>query len=215
MRRGSQDTTLHHRTRLTGPPANLVEWQLTTTLRSYASARHALRGCRSIRRQGRRVLAFSGRFDRALVLAPGVIEAPALVPEIDVADLAASLLIYRNVFGFQVLAQRPEEAFAYVAIGSAHLMLQQAAGPGRRFRTAPLERPYGRGINLQIHVPDVTASYERVQRTTLEIVVQLEDRWYRQSDSERGNRQFVVADPDGYLLRFYRDLGSRSQSHGA
>lgn len=160
-------------------------------------------------------MAFSGRFDRALVLAPGVIEAPALVPEIDVADLAASLLIYRNVFGFQVLAQRPEEAFAYVAIGSAHLMLQQAAGPGRRFRTAPLERPYGRGINLQIHVPDVTASYERVQRTTLEIVVQLEDRWYRQSDSERGNRQFVVADPDGYLLRFYRDLGSRSQSHGA
>ena len=30
------------------------------------------------------------------------------------------------------------------------LMIQEAAGPGRRFRTAPLELPYGRGVNLQI-----------------------------------------------------------------
>lgn len=141
-----------------------------------------------------------------------MIEVPALVPEIDVADLAASLLVYRDVFGFEVLAERAEETFAYLAIGPAHLMLQEADGPGRRFRTAPLERPYGRGVNLQITVPDVSASYERVQRTDLEIIVPLEDRWYRQSDLERGNRQFVVADPDGYLLRFYQDLGSRSLS---
>jgi hypothetical protein len=26
---------------------------------------------------------------------------------------------------------------------------------------------------------------------------------------QAGNRQFVVADPDGYLLRFYTRLGSR------
>jgi hypothetical protein len=26
---------------------------------------------------------------------------------------------------------------------------------------------------------------------------------------EAGNRQFVVTDPDGYLLRFYEDMGSR------
>jgi catechol 2,3-dioxygenase-like lactoylglutathione lyase family enzyme len=141
-----------------------------------------------------------------------VLEVPALVPEIDVSDLAASLLVYRDVFGFKVLAERPEEAFAYLAIGSAHLMLQEANGPGRRFRTAPLERPYGRGVNLQVLVPDVTASFKRVQRADLEIVVPLEDRWYRQSDLERGNRQFVVADPDGYLIRFYQDLGSKPLS---
>ena len=27
-----------------------------------------------------------------------------------------------------------------------------------------------------------------------------------------GNRQFVVADPDGYLLRFHEDLGWRARS---
>jgi len=26
---------------------------------------------------------------------------------------------------------------------------------------------------------------------------------------EAGNRQFIVADPDGYLLRFFSDVGRR------
>lgn len=141
-----------------------------------------------------------------------MIESPALVPELDVADLAASLRVYRDVFGFEVLAERPDESFVYLAIGPAHLMLQEAGGPGRRFRTAPLERPYGRGINLQINVPDVIAAHERIKCMASEIVVPLEDRWYRQSDIELRNRQFVVADPDGYLLRFYQTLGLRPLS---
>jgi hypothetical protein len=47
-------------------------------------------------------------------------------------------------------------------------MLQTADGPGRRFRTAPLAHPYGRG-------------------------------------EEVTTEQFVVADEDGYLLRFFTD----------
>lgn len=39
--------------------------------------------------------------------------------------------------------------------------------------------------------------------------IPFEDRWYREGDTELGNRQFVVADPDGYLLRFFTDLGQR------
>lgn len=36
-----------------------------------------------------------------------------------------------------------------------------------------------------------------------------EERWYRQGEEEFGNRQFVLIDPDGYLLRFFTDLGRR------
>lgn len=135
--------------------------------------------------------------------------APALVPELDVSDLVRSLSVYRHVFGFHLLFSRPNEAFANLAIGDAHLMLQEAEGPGRRFRTAPLYPPYGRGVNLQIAVPDVTACHRRVEDAGLPIVVAVEDRWYRQDDVERGQRQFVVADPDGYLLRFVQELGVR------
>jgi hypothetical protein len=32
---------------------------------------------------------------------------------------------------------------------------------------------------------------------------------YRVGDKETGNKQFLVQDPDGYLLRFFEDLGLR------
>ena len=49
----------------------------------------------------------------------------------------------------------------------------------------------------------VEALYLQVQRAGLVVLVPIEERWYRHDQSEKGNRQFVVADPDGYLLRFF------------
>jgi catechol 2,3-dioxygenase-like lactoylglutathione lyase family enzyme len=134
---------------------------------------------------------------------------PPLIPELDVEDLAASLRVYTGVFGFSVLFERPEEQFAYLDLEGVHLMLEEAAGPGRRFRTAPLEKPYGRGVNLQIRVSDVDGLHRQAVHAGLAIVTDLEERWYRRDGQERGQRQFVVADPDGYLLRFYTYLGIR------
>jgi hypothetical protein len=113
------------------------------------------------------------------------------------------------VFTFKILYSRPEERFAYLALGKAHLMLEELTGPGRSFQTAAMEFPFGRGMNLQIEVPDVRALYAMVQASDLAIHIPLEERWYRQGDYEAGNLQFVVADPDGYLLRFFDNLGKR------
>lgn len=135
---------------------------------------------------------------------------PRLVPELDVSDLEASLTFYVEVCGFALRYERPDERFAYLDLDGAELMLQQADGPGRRFRTAPLERPYGRGVNLQIEVADVDALHARAAAAGHDLVLELEERWYRTGAVEAGNRQFVVADPDGYLLRFFQDLGTRA-----
>jgi catechol 2,3-dioxygenase-like lactoylglutathione lyase family enzyme len=144
-----------------------------------------------------------------------------LVPELDVAELTASLRFYVGVLGFRVLFERPSEYFAYLDRDGVELMIQEAAGPGRRFRTAPLELPYGRGVNLQLRVEDVDAVHARAAEAGVDIVVPMEDRWYRvdvaetggrwqmKGPSEAGNRQFVLADPDGYLWRPFRDLGMR------
>ena len=105
--------------------------------------------------------------------------------------------------------EREEERFAYLNLDGAHLMLEEADGPGRRFLDAPLEFPYGRGMNLQIQVSDIQTLFEQVARQIKSIKVPLEDRWYRRNRHEVGNRQFVVADPDGYLLRFFESLGER------
>ena len=134
---------------------------------------------------------------------------PALIPELDVTDLERSLAVYLDVFGFRCHASRPAERFAYLIREDVHLMLEEAAGPGRRFHVAPLEFPLGRGMNLQIQVTDVDALYARVKRSSLTIHLPLEERWYGDGEGEAGNRQFVVADPDGYLLRFFSSLGQR------
>jgi catechol 2,3-dioxygenase-like lactoylglutathione lyase family enzyme len=132
-----------------------------------------------------------------------------LIPELDVSDLARSLRFYRQIVGCEVLYGRSEERFAFLNLEGAQFMLEEAAGPGRRFRTAPLEFPFGRGVNFQIQVTRVDALFQRCSENECTIVIKLEDQWYRKDDVELGNRQFVVADPDGYLLRFFEDLGSR------
>ena len=145
-------------------------------------------------------------------------QAAPLVPELDVRDVDTSMRFYVGVIGFAVIFERPAERFAYLGLDGAELMVQDASGPGRRFRTAPLEQPFGRGINLQIAVPDVDETLEAVHAAGIEPVIKIEERWYdvdvvtpsgRWSEpgvKHVGNRQFVVADPDGYLLRLYTSL---------
>lgn len=135
---------------------------------------------------------------------------PKLVPELYCAQLTRSLRFYLEVLGFEVLYQRMEESFAYLQREGAELMLEEPRG--RVFLAGPLEYPYGRGVNLQIEVSDIANLYAAVERSRSTIVLPLEDKWYRRDDTEEGNRQFVVQDPDGYLLRFFQSLGSRPSS---
>src|SRR3954467_12716709 len=135
-----------------------------------------------------------------------------LIPELEVEDLDRSLGFYTAVVGCTVAYARPEERFAMLELEGARLMLEEAAGPGRRFHTAPLEHPFGRGVNFQIEVADVESLHARVIAARSPVVLALEERWYRRRDHEVGQRQFVVADPDGYLLRFFTALGQRLHS---
>jgi catechol 2,3-dioxygenase-like lactoylglutathione lyase family enzyme len=130
---------------------------------------------------------------------------PKLVPELDVADLARALRFYVDVCGFRVDYERPEEGFAYLEREGAELMLQAADGPGRRFRTAPLEHPFGRGVILQIEVSDAGGLHVAMLEAGAEPLIGLERRTYRVRGEEVKTEQFVVADEDGYLLRFFTD----------
>ena len=133
---------------------------------------------------------------------------PDLVPELLVDDLARSLDFWCGPCGFAVRYSRPEEGFAYLVRGSSHVMLDQV-GVGRDWITAPLERPLGRGLNLQIRVADAEPVAAAVQGWGAPLFSPLETRWYRAGGEEAGVRQFLVADPDGYLLRFQSSLGRR------
>ena len=130
-----------------------------------------------------------------------------LVPELICSDLTRSLRFYTELAGFRVLYERAEERFAFLDREGAQLMLEQPTG--RAFLAAELAHPYGRGMNLQIEVRDLDALHARIAASGARIHLPLEEKWYRRGDVELGSRQFVVEDPDGYLLRFFQDLGTR------
>ena len=95
----------------------------------------------------------------------------ALVPELSVSDLSASLSFYVGLLGFRIEYDRPEERFAALSFGAAHIMLEEAPSLKRatseelrrgEWRTADLEKPFGRGLNLEIEASDVQAIGRRI-----------------------------------------------------
>lgn len=134
----------------------------------------------------------------------------ALVPEFAVSDFERSKDFYHGTLGFEIAYERPEEGFAYFALGQAELMIDQI-GEGRTFDDGhlPDAYPFGRGLNVQIEVAHIAPFLKSLRAADHRLYLQPEDKWYRRGKTEVGNRQFVVADPDGYLLRFFETLGER------
>ena len=134
---------------------------------------------------------------------------PALVPELNCTNLQTSLSFYIETLGFQILYDRPESYFAMLERQGAQIMIEQINTGERMWLTAELENPFGRGVNFQIRTKNINALYKKIQGSNACIFLEMEEKWYRSNTIEVGNRQFIVQDPDGYLLRFFEDLGER------
>ncbi len=132
-----------------------------------------------------------------------------LVPELYCRDLAISLPFYREVLGFELQYYRPEHGFVMLHRQGAQLMLEDLSKSDRVWATGELEPPFGRGISLQIKTTAVDVWYQTVLAAKAPIFLTMEEKWYRVDEVELGNRQFIVQDPNGFLLRFFEDLGSR------
>ena len=127
----------------------------------------------------------------------------AVVPELAVSDWRLSLAFYCDVLGFEMVYSRPDEGFAFLRHGEAQLMIDQI-GISRTFGDAAglVAGELGRGINLQIRVAALDPLLERLRRAGRELHLDCEERLYTIAGQDVMQRQFVVADPDGYLLRF-------------
>ena len=133
---------------------------------------------------------------------------PALVPELLVSDLDRSIEFWCGRCGFDIRYSRPDERFAYIVLGSAQLMLEQV-GVSRNWVTGPLERPLGRGVNFQITVPDSATLASELRNADIELFMQPEIKWYDVGEEQAGVHQFLVQDPDGYLVRFQSSVERR------
>lgn len=134
---------------------------------------------------------------------------PQLIPEYKVTDFAKSLAWFLDIAQFKIEYDRPEFEFAMLSREGAWLMIERMTEGGRIKSVGELEYPLGRGMHPQIEVSDVQVLYDNFAAHGWPMHHEMEERWYRADAVELGNKQFWVQDPDGYLFRFFQDLGER------
>ena len=132
-----------------------------------------------------------------------------LAPELHVRDLQKSLAFWRGICGFELAYERPEEGFVFLELEGAQIMLCQRHG---RYETGSMDYPLGRGVMLQIYPNDVEVILSRLHAAHWALYEEPRTKWYRVGTDERGLRQFLVQDPDGYLILFGQSLDVRSES---
>jgi catechol 2,3-dioxygenase-like lactoylglutathione lyase family enzyme len=120
-----------------------------------------------------------------------------LVTEIVVRDIGRSVEFYERL-GFQLL--RDGGDFVELTWEDHRLFLAELSA----FRDAPGAAPVTLSpfplANVRVMVPDVDECWKRVNELGARIIVPLGDRYY-------GLRDFTIADPDGFGIRFASLLG--------
>lgn len=132
-----------------------------------------------------------------------------ILPELDVFNLEESLHFYIDLIGFKVVYEREENKFAFIQLEDVELMLQQIDKENNKWETGKLEYPLGVGINFQIDVKNVEKIYKKLNEENYKIFADMEENWYRKDNILIGCKEFLVQDPNGYLLRFSQDIGER------
>ena len=130
-----------------------------------------------------------------------------IIPELSVSNLKNSLKFYQTA-GFKIEYERVENKFVFLSLGEIQFMLQEFSEDDK-WNLAPLKYPFGNGINFQLEVENVDEIYNSLKENNYEIAFDMEENWYRQDDKLLGNKEFLVQDPDGYLIRFSQDLGEK------
>ena len=131
------------------------------------------------------------------------------IPELSVTNLENSLNFYKTA-GFEIKYNRTEDKFAFISLNNIQFMLQELSN-NDKWNVGELKYPFGNGINFQLEVEDIDKIYNNFKDNNYIITFDIEENWYRQDDKMLGNKEFLIQDPDGYLLRFMQDLGEKAE----
>ena len=132
-----------------------------------------------------------------------------LIPEFDVFNLEESIHFYVDLIGFHIEYDRKEDKFAFLQLEKIQLMVQEIDKANNKWEVGNLEYPLGRGIDFQMDVTNIDEIYVRLKENNYNIFVDMEEHWYRKDNLLFGSKEFLVQDPNGYLLRFSKDLGTK------
>ena len=87
---------------------------------------------------------------------------PRLVPELTSFVYEESLKFYVDVLGCRIINERIGPRFAYLDFQGAHLMIEEHHSDG--WNIDDMDRPLGRGMNLQFECESVDQLEERIKK---------------------------------------------------
>lgn len=122
-----------------------------------------------------------------------------LIPELSVTDINKTREFYVDVLGFKICYERPEDKFIFVEKDGNQIMMEQI---NDNWNVGKMDYPFGRGINFEMTISDVDAVYERIEKAGIKLFRKMEVKDYECGNETVHQKQFLIQDPDGYLLRF-------------
>ena len=122
----------------------------------------------------------------------------SLIPELSVSNIDISKKFYLDL-GFKIRYERKENKFCFLQLEGNQIMIEEN---NDNWNTGKLEHPYGRGINLSMTVSNIEKMYEILKEKNIKFFLDLEIHEYRIDDKISYDKEFLIHDPDGYLLRF-------------
>jgi catechol 2,3-dioxygenase-like lactoylglutathione lyase family enzyme len=127
--------------------------------------------------------------------------------ELIVTDYEKTFAFWTGPLGFRVCYTRPIMKFAYLEHpDGAQMMFYQRDGD---WETGAFELPLGRGAIIQLGVKNIEDAYARITAANIPRYVELREKWRDWGDREGGQREFLVQDPDGYLIMVNQKIGER------
>ena len=122
-----------------------------------------------------------------------------MIPELSVFDIERTKKFYREL-GFKIEYERTEDKFVFMSFQDSQFMFEPIHDDG--WNIGELVYPLGRGINFSIAVDDIEELYKLVNNLNIELYRELTRNIYQVNGIEEMQIEFLIQDPNGYLLRF-------------
>lgn len=122
-----------------------------------------------------------------------------LIPELTVSDINTTKKFYTEVLGFKIEYERIKDKFAFLSLGEAQLMIEQI---NDNWTVGELKYPFGNGINLQIEINNLDSFVKKVKSKNIILFKDIFTSYYQCDNVCYMEKEVLIQDPDGYLLRF-------------
>ena len=123
-----------------------------------------------------------------------------MIPELTVFDIDKTKDFYKDMLGFKIEYERLYDKFIFMSFEDSQFMFEQLHEDG--WNIGEMTYPLGQGINFSIKVKDIDFLYEKLKKHKIYFYRDMVINTYEVNGENIEQKEFLIQDPNGYLLRF-------------